>query len=69
MNINIRMELFKENNVYVALCPELNVGSHGETVEQAKKAFREAVTAFFEECRESGVLEEVLEESGFLCRN
>jgi len=69
MNINIRMELFKENDVYVALCPELNVGSHGETIEQAKKSFQEAVMAFFEECRESGVLEEVLEESGFISRN
>ncbi|MEK6673357.1 MAG: type II toxin-antitoxin system HicB family antitoxin, partial [Nitrospirota bacterium] len=51
--------------LYVALCPELNVSSFGENIEDAKNSFREALEAFIEECREMGTLEEVLEESGF----
>lgn len=65
MDISVRIEMFKEGDVYVALSPELNVSSFGETIEDARKSFKEAVEAFIEECREMGTLEEVLEESGF----
>ena len=66
MNISIRIEIFKEGDVYVALSPELNVSSYGETIEDAKKSTREAIEAFIEECERMGTLEEVLEESGFI---
>lgn len=66
MNISVRIELFKEGDVYVALSPELNVSSYGDTIETAKASFKEALEAFLEECREMGTLEEVLEETGFL---
>ncbi len=65
MNISVRIEIFKEDDVYVALSPELNLSSFGDTIEEAKKSFKEAVEAFIEECQEMGTLEEVLEESGF----
>lgn len=66
MNLSIRVEIFKEDDVYVALSPELNVSSFGETIHEAKESIKEAIEAFFEECREMGTLDEVLEESGFL---
>jgi predicted RNase H-like HicB family nuclease len=66
MNISLRIEIFKEGDVYVALSPELNVSSFGGTVEDARKSVREALEAFFEECEQMGTLEEVLEESGFI---
>ena len=65
MNISVRIEIFKEGDVYVALSPELNASSFGETIDDAKKSFKEALEAFIEECQEMGTLEEVLEESGF----
>lgn len=65
MNMSVRVEIFKEGDTYVALSPELNVSSFGETVDEAKKSFKEAVGAFIEECETMGTLEEVLEESGF----
>lgn len=49
----------------MALSPELNVSSFGETIDDAKKSFKEALEAFIEECKEMRTLEEVLEESGF----
>ncbi len=36
--LNIKVEVFKEDDLYVALCPSLNVSSFGETIEEAKKS-------------------------------
>jgi predicted RNase H-like HicB family nuclease len=66
MNLSIRVEIFKEDDLFVALSPELNVSSFGETIDEAKESIKEAIEAFLEECREMGTLDEVLEESGFL---
>ena len=64
--LNIKVEVFREDDLYVALCPQLNVSSFGETIEEAKKSLVEAVEIFIEECSEMGTLDEVLEESGFV---
>jgi predicted RNase H-like HicB family nuclease len=64
-----RAEIFKEDDLYVAVCPELNVSSFGENIEKARRSLQEAVEAFLEECERMGTLEEVLEESGFILKN
>jgi predicted RNase H-like HicB family nuclease len=38
----------KEESAYVALCPELDVASQGNTVEEARKNLTEAVELFLE---------------------
>jgi predicted RNase H-like HicB family nuclease len=38
----------REGNGYVALCPELDIASQGDTVEEAKSNLVEAVELFFE---------------------
>jgi predicted RNase H-like HicB family nuclease len=38
----------REGNGYVALCPELDIASQGNTVEEAKSNLVEAVELFFE---------------------
>ena len=38
----------REDNGYVALCPELDVASQGDTIEEARKNLQEAVELFFE---------------------
>jgi predicted RNase H-like HicB family nuclease len=38
----------KEDDMFVALCPELDIASQGHTIEEAKKNLEEAVTLFFE---------------------
>ena len=40
--------LEKEGNLYVALCPELDVASQGATVEEATANLKEAVELFLE---------------------
>jgi predicted RNase H-like HicB family nuclease len=38
----------KENDGYVSLCPELDIASQGNTVEEAKYNLQEAIELFFE---------------------
>jgi predicted RNase H-like HicB family nuclease len=67
MNIHLvyRVEVFQEDEHFVAICPELNVSSFGDSVEEARESLREAIDLFLEECESMGTLEAVLRESGF----
>lgn len=38
----------REGNGYVSLCPELDVASQGDTIEEARKNLIEALELFFE---------------------
>jgi predicted RNase H-like HicB family nuclease len=38
----------REGDGYVSLCPELDIASQGDTVEEARNNLREAVELFFE---------------------
>lgn len=38
----------RENDGYVALCPELDVTSQGDTIEEARSNLQEALELFFE---------------------
>ena len=38
----------RENNGYVSLCPELDIASQGDSVEEARDNLREAIELFFE---------------------
>lgn len=45
--------LIATSDLYVALCPELDIASQGATVEEAKANLKEAVELFLE-CAEPG---------------
>ena len=53
MNKTLTAILEREGDGFVALCPELDVASQGDTLEQAKANLREAVELFFESADES----------------
>jgi predicted RNase H-like HicB family nuclease len=38
----------REDDMYVALCPELDIVSQGDTVSEARNNLREAIELFFE---------------------
>ncbi len=38
----------KEDNGYMSLCPELDLASQGDTVEEARNNLEEAIELFFE---------------------
>ena len=45
----------KEGNSYVALCPELDVASQGDTIEEAKINLQEAIELLFEHASETEI--------------
>ena len=45
----------RENDGYVALCPELDIASQGDTVSEARDNLREALELFFETASEQEV--------------
>lgn len=38
----------KEDDGYVALCPELDIASQGDSIEEARRNLQEALELFFE---------------------
>jgi predicted RNase H-like HicB family nuclease len=65
MKIHVHIDYFEEDGVIVALCPELQVSSFGDTLTEAEQSIREALELFFEGCEAMGTLDEILEESGY----
>jgi predicted RNase H-like HicB family nuclease len=45
----------REDNMYVATCPEVDVASKGQTVEEARANLLEAVELFFEAASQSEI--------------
>ena len=52
----------KESDGYVSLCPELDIASQGETVEEATTNLKEAVELFFEHASNKEVSQRLHEE-------
>ncbi|MBK8497845.1 MAG: type II toxin-antitoxin system HicB family antitoxin [Flavobacteriales bacterium] len=52
----------REGNGYVSLCPELDVASQGDTIEEARANLVEALELFFEAASSSEVRERLHEE-------
>ena len=46
----------KEGNGYVALCPEFDIASQGDTIEESRRNLEEALSLFFE-CASTGEIE------------
>ena len=65
MKLKLTEELWKEGNMYVSYCPELDIASCGETVDQAKKNLKEVILINLEEARKLGSLDNLLQEAGF----
>ncbi|MBI5289114.1 MAG: type II toxin-antitoxin system HicB family antitoxin [Chloroflexi bacterium] len=45
----------RENDAYVSLCPELDIASHGDSVDEARAMLIEAVQGWFETASEDEV--------------
>ncbi|MGV8108264.1 MAG: type II toxin-antitoxin system HicB family antitoxin [Methanospirillum sp.] len=52
----------RENNGYVSLCPELDIASQGDSVEEARDNLREAIELFFEFASSSEIQNQLHEE-------
>ncbi len=52
----------REDDMYVALCPELDIASQGESVEKARENLKEAIELFFETASQQEVQERLHDE-------
>ncbi len=57
----------KEGNGYLALCPELDIASQGDTVEESKANLKEALELFLEHASPQEI-EERLQSEFFITR-
>lgn len=57
--------VFKEENTYVAYCPELDISSCGNSIEHAKEMLKTAVRLFIEEAEKMNTLQDILEEAKY----
>jgi predicted RNase H-like HicB family nuclease len=57
----------REGSTYVALCPELDVASQGDTVEEAQRNLAEALELFFE-CASPAEVQERLHPEVYVTR-
>ena len=48
MNRQLTAIIEREGDGYVALCPEVDIASQGDTVDEARRNLKEALDLFFE---------------------
>lgn len=65
MRMRLTEELWREGNMYVAYCPELDVPSCGETIEQARSNLKEVILIHLAETAQMGTLDKLLQDAGF----
>ncbi|MBM3376246.1 MAG: type II toxin-antitoxin system HicB family antitoxin [Betaproteobacteria bacterium] len=56
MNRQFTAVIEREGDGYVSFCPEVDVASQGDTVQEASANLREAVELFFETASEDEIL-------------
>ncbi len=62
MNRQLTAIIERENNGYVSLCPEIDVASQGDTVDEARKNLKEAIELFFESASPEEIKERLHDE-------
>ena len=55
MHKTLTATIWRENDGFVSLCPELDVASQGDSVEEARENLREAVELFLESAAPSEI--------------
>ncbi len=65
LEFKIPVSIIREEKKYIAYTPALDLSTSGNSYEEVKKRFREAIDIFFEEIVEKGTLKEVLQDLGW----
>lgn len=64
MKMRLTEGIWKRGNMYVSYCPELDIASCGEDVQQAKKNLTEAILINIEETKNLATFERFIEDCG-----
>lgn len=62
--ITLRLEVEREDDAYVAHCPDLDISSYGDSVDDAFAHLRDAITLYLDTIEEDGERERVFRERG-----
>ncbi len=62
MRQNYSAIIQKEDNMYVSICPELDIASQGYSIEEAKMNLKEAIELFLETASQQEILDRALNE-------
>ena len=65
ITIEVDIFVFKEDENYVAYCPELDISSCGSSIEHSKKMLKTAIRLFLEEAEKMNTLEDILDEANY----
>lgn len=68
IKLSVAVFLTKEGESYVAYCPALELSSYGDTIDDAKEGFEDALNIFVEETHKKGTLEKMLLHLGWTLR-
>jgi len=63
--IDYDMILFKQEQTFIAYCPELDISSCGDSLEKAREMLKTAVHLFVEEAEKFGTLQDIPEDSKY----
>ena len=64
MKMRITEEIWKEGSMYVSYCPEMDIASCGEDIDQAKKNLLETIVINIEDTKKMGTYNQFIEECG-----
>jgi len=62
----VTVRTLREGDAFIAHATELDVSSHGRSVEDAVAHLREALAAFLDEAARMGTLEAILQDAGYV---
>jgi len=65
LEIEVEVLLVKEGDYWVSYAPSLKLSSYGDSKEEAKKGFSEALEIFLEDTMKKGTLERLLIDYGW----
>ena len=63
--MQLSLLIYKQGDYFVAFCPSLELSSYGDSIEDAKKGFADAMDLYLEHSIENGTLEKDLLEHGW----
>jgi len=62
--VTLRFEAEREDDLYIAHCPDLDISSYGNTREEAFARLQDAVSLYLETIEEDGERERIFRERG-----
>ena len=65
LSAKLHVEIFKEDKLFVAYCPALDISTSAESLAEVRKMFAEMANIFLEEVIKMGTMDEVLSQCGW----